>query len=307
MSGQILQANAPDDDAHVGMEIAMNPGASAEAFTPSAASVGQQLRAAREARGLTVADVSRAIKLGPRQVVAIEADDWPSLPGTTMIRGFVRNYARLLDLDPDLLMNALDNLIMPQAPELAMSVGTPVSIPQEGEVDRREYVRVLSGLIVLVLALLAYFFLPQEFLNSALSALKAATGPREVASEKVGAPGSEAAKLSEVAVASPALSVLPAGSAAPSLQSAPVVAPTPASAAALQFSFTQPSWVEVRDRSGQIIFSQLSQADSQREIQGQPPFALVIGNASHVTLQYKGKTVDLSLRSKDDVARLTLE
>lgn len=307
MSGHIFQANAPDDEAHVGMDIEMNPEASAEGLTPLAASVGQQLRSAREARGLTVADVARAIKLGPRQVVAIEADDWPSLPGTTMIRGFVRNYARLLELNPDLLMSALDNLKMPQAPELAMSVGTPVNIPQEGEVDRREYVRVLSGLIVLVLALLAYFFLPQEFLNSALSALKAATQSRDVAAEKVRAPGSDAAKMSEVAVASPALSVLPHGQTALSQQSAPVSAPTPASAAALQFSFTQPSWVEVRDRSGQIIFSQLSQADSQREIQGQPPFELVIGNASHVTLQYKGKTVDLSLRSKDDVARLTLE
>lgn len=307
MSGEIVPGNALDDEADARSEMTANPKVLAEAMTPSEQSVGQQLCAAREARGLTVADVAKAIKLGRRQVEAIEADDWPSLPCTTIIRGFVRNYARLLELDPDHLMSALDNLKMPQAPELEMSVGTPVSIPQEGDVDRREYVRVLSGLIVLVLAVLAYFFLPQELLNSALSALKAATQSRDVAAEKVVAPVSDAAKSSDVAVVSPATSVLPQGSAALPLQSAPGSASAPASATALQFSFSQPSWVEVRDRSGEIIFSQLSQADSQREIQGQPPFALVIGNASHVTLQYKGRTVDLSLRSKDDVARLTLE
>ena len=80
-----------------------------------------------------------------------------------------------------------------------------------------------------------------------------------------------------------------------------------ASASVLKFSFAQPSWVEVRDRNGQIIFSKKNDGGTEREVEGQPPFAVIIGNAGHVTLQYKGKTVDLSKRSKEDVARLTLE
>jgi DNA-binding XRE family transcriptional regulator len=108
MSGENVPAHAPVGEAPVRLEMEMNPEASAETLTPLVVSVGQQLREVREARGLTVADVSKAIKLGPRQVVAIEADDWPSLPCTTIIRGFVRNYARLLELNPDLLMRALD-------------------------------------------------------------------------------------------------------------------------------------------------------------------------------------------------------
>ena len=75
----------------------------------------------------------------------------------------------------------------------------------------------------------------------------------------------------------------------------------------LRFDFSKAAWVEVKDRSGQILFSQLSPAGSQREVSGQPPFSLIVGNAGNVTLQYKGKGVDLSKRSKDDVARLTLE
>ena len=88
------------------------------------------------------------------------------------------------------------------------------------------------------------------------------------------------------------------------------MAPAPSATAGnvLKFNFFKASWVEVRDRSGQIIFSQLSPAGSQRDIEGQPPFALVIGNAQHVSLQYKGQPVELSSkRSKDDVARLSLE
>ena len=48
-------------------------------------------------------------------------------------------------------------------------------------------------------------------------------------------------------------------------------------------------------------------AGSEREVEGQPPFSVVIGNSKHVTLQYKGTAVDLSKRSKDDVARVTVE
>ena len=63
----------------------------------------------------------------------------------------------------------------------------------------------------------------------------------------------------------------------------------------------------MKDKSGQVVFSQLSPAGSLREVSGQPPFSVVVGNAGNVTLQYKGKDVDLTKRSKDDVARLILE
>jgi cytoskeleton protein RodZ len=61
--------------------------------------VGEQLRAARKARLLEVADVAQALKLGPRQVEALENGDWEGLPGATFVRGFVRNYARLVQID----------------------------------------------------------------------------------------------------------------------------------------------------------------------------------------------------------------
>jgi cytoskeleton protein RodZ len=72
-------------------------------------------------------------------------------------------------------------------------------------------------------------------------------------------------------------------------------------------NFAQPSWVEIRDRSGQIVFSQLNQAGTEQQVDGQPPFLLVVGNAAHVTVRYQGRTIELQPRSKDDVARVTVE
>ncbi|MEI7613886.1 MAG: RodZ domain-containing protein [Betaproteobacteria bacterium] len=288
---------------------------------------GQKLRAARELRGWTQEHVARLLKLSVHQVEALEEDDWASLPCNTIIRGFVRNYARLLNLDSASLMAALDALKMPKGPELEIPEGTHVSVPHEGAVQRRDFLNVFAGFAVLLTAVLIYFFLPEALWQSAMSVLKSATTSAEVA-----APVSPEAKGGAEAMASPSTLVLKDEAtaavqptpAAPGAQVSGVVGQavqvktgTVSTASApdaksggekvLKMSFSKPSWVEIKDRSGEIIFSQLCEGNTQREFEGRPPLALVIGNATHVTVQYKGKPVDLSKRSKDDVARVTVE
>ena len=282
----------------------------------SGPSVGQQLRAGRERAGLSVDDAARALKLSNRQVESLEQDDWASLPGKTMIRGFVRNYARLVGLDGRELMSALEGMAMPKSPVLRGAEGTPVSMPKEGKSDRKDVLRVLAGLLVLALALVAYFFLPADMWQSTVQAIKDASQSNEAVVDTVAdtppvGPETPApvAQVESVTPEQPVVVPEPASVSEPVIQRTEGLAAevqTPVTNV-LKFGFTQPSWVEVRDRNGQIIFSQKNPAGSQRDVQGQPPFSLVIGNAAHVTLHYKGNAVDLSKRSKDDVARLTIE
>ena len=72
--------------------------------------VGGKLRTAREAKRLSLEDTAFALKLSPRQVADIEANEWSGLP-KTVIRGFVRNYARYLGLDPAQLMDGSYNFV----------------------------------------------------------------------------------------------------------------------------------------------------------------------------------------------------
>jgi cytoskeleton protein RodZ len=69
--------------------------------------VGMTLREAREALGMSVHDVAERIKFAPRQVEALEANDYVHLPQATFLRGFVRSYARVLQLDEVALLAAL--------------------------------------------------------------------------------------------------------------------------------------------------------------------------------------------------------
>jgi len=62
-------------------------------------SIGKILRETREGLGYSIADVAAQIKFAPRQIEALEADDFESLPETAFLRGFVRSYAKILHID----------------------------------------------------------------------------------------------------------------------------------------------------------------------------------------------------------------
>ena len=64
---------------------------------------GRMLTEAREAKGLTVAQVADKLKLTSRQVEALEAEDYSRLPVAVFVRGFIRNYARLVGVSLDSL------------------------------------------------------------------------------------------------------------------------------------------------------------------------------------------------------------
>ena len=70
-------------------------------------SAGSALREARELLGMSVNDVANRIKFAPRQIESLEADDYVRLPEAAFVRGFVRSYARLLELDPAALLASL--------------------------------------------------------------------------------------------------------------------------------------------------------------------------------------------------------
>jgi cytoskeleton protein RodZ len=65
---------------------------------------------------MSLDQVAQQLKLTPRQVKALEDQDFARLPGRTFTRGFVRNYARLLNLDAGGLLAALPDAV--EAPAL---------------------------------------------------------------------------------------------------------------------------------------------------------------------------------------------
>ncbi|MES2771671.1 MAG: RodZ domain-containing protein [Pseudomonadota bacterium] len=287
--------------------------AAESSFTALTASIGGQLRTARETRGMSIGQAAQALKLSPRQIVALESDDWKNLPGNTMIRGFVRNYARLLKLDSEALMVALNVAHIPSSGQLNIPVDnhhTP--LPQKHQLERSDSARVLAGVSLITLSLLVYFFAPQNLWQMALDRL-GINPPQAVPTSVITEPAPLSANTLPTSnttvetLVDSGTALSPENMQLSSESSMPASGIPASTDNSLKFSFAQTAWVEVRDRDGQIIFSQTNPAFSQRSIEGRAPFHLTISNATHVTVQYQGKIIDLPPRAKDDVARLTLE
>ncbi len=274
--------------------------------------VGARLRLAREMRQMTVDDVALALRLGPRQVEALEQGNWQGLPGQTFIRGFVRNYARVLQIDPAPLMDQLDDTLGKPADSLNVPAGKPTAMPS-GQ-HRRSRPLIVAGLVLVALAVLVYALLPND-----LSVLRERVqGLIDSVSRKEPAP--EPATASPAARAASSEPVFPPGSTQqqvmnPQAHAPAEMAPAPLAApgaarnenAPLRFVFASEAWVEVRDRDNNVVLSQVGAAGSERAVGGTGPFSLVIGYAPGVKLFWRGQSVDLAPHTKGEVARLVLE
>ena len=128
----------------------------AVAAAPS--SPGAQLRRAREARGESVHEVAFALKLSPRQVDALERDDFDALPGMAFLRGFMRNYARHVGLDAAPLLDAVQRMAGQGSPDLSPIRNADGDLPSGGSRRSGSFPAGLVVLVLLVLLAVGWYF-----------------------------------------------------------------------------------------------------------------------------------------------------
>jgi cytoskeleton protein RodZ len=289
------------------------------------ATAGSTLRSAREAAGLSVDDVAQQLKLAPRQVRALEDDDFQHLPGRTFARGFARNYARFIQLDPDrvlALMPAGESAPALERPSFAAARRPMGEIPVERAAHRSSAPRVLFLLLALVAVGAAAYY---EYVHKASEARREAAGVSgaESATTTIPAPQSLTAAGSTtttlpnpVAAESPTTATLPTGEAAPGPAGTPDPAATPAggsataakaSDAALVLAFRGTSWAEVKDANGRVILQMTGGAGMTQTVTGTPPLELSLGNAPDVAVTFRGQSLDLAPFTRGVVARVALK
>jgi cytoskeleton protein RodZ len=281
---------------------------------------GTLLRGAREAAGLTVAAVAQQLKLAPRQVTALEDGDFAKLPGRTFIRGFMRNYARLLRLDPDEVLAALPDAAAPDANEHPSLAPTPRPM---GELPADANVRPSPARWAIPLALVAVVTVAAVY----EMARPPAEPSRPSAIEKPApAPVTIAPAVESMPAATPgsATTVLPnplaapddtksgmapdSASAGPDDGKTPVAGATPADAASapIVLTFQGRSWAEVRDATGTPVLSVTGNAGDVHAVGGRPPFDVVLGSAAAVSVTWLGRSFDTVPFTKQNVAKFTL-
>ena len=275
--------------------------------------VGAELKQAREARGLSVEDVAQSLKFAPRQIESLEAERFDRLPGPTIARGMVRNYARLLKLEPEPMLERMAPRVAPAEDpgQLAARFKRPVPFSDSGRRSTLIYAGFSVGVLLLV-GVVAYewqqeraapeFVAPAQPQRPAPEATRVQEPPAALAraepQPEVEKPKVEKPKV-EIEEPKPEPETLKPEAEKPK--------PVPAGMQRLVFSLQEEAWLEVRDGAGRLLVSSLNPAGTERVVHGRPPFELVIGNASHVMLTQNGRPVDIKPHIKVEVARFTLK
>lgn len=261
---------------------------------------GQTLKAAREGMGLPLAEAARQMRLSLRQIEALEADDYGRLPSAIFVRGFIRNYAKLLQIDAEPLLRKAEPALPAKSEGIIVPQPDGTAFPSEHGRARRQYFLAAAVLVI------GIPFVVYEVMREPPPA-KAVVAPALPAA--AGAPAQP--PVAPVAAAPAAGEVAAEFQVNAELQSAPgamtPVVPGQSGPGQIRLAFDRESWVEIRDGQGNKIFSQLNPAGTQQIVRGVPPFLLVIGNAAGVRIAYNDKDVDLAPHIKVEVARLTLE
>ena len=272
------------------LEVTVNPDP-----VESVLSTGQMLAAARMEYGLSVEDVAIRLRLGVRQIRALEEDDASALPDAMFVRGFIRNYAKLIGRDAEPFLEAYRGP-KPAADNQVISLRSAnIPIIKGGKKLWLPYA-IASGMIAVGLGLWTIYmdYMPHD-------------KPAAVAEKSIVAkPAPVVAPEPEAPVPPPVLATELSAKEVPAPVPAAASAPAPVTAK-LSISFAEHSWVSVTDHDGHEIFNKNQAAGTQADVEGQPPFNIVVGNVSGVRLSFNDKPVDLANYAKGNVARFTLE
>lgn len=323
----------------------MSSEAEAERVDHAVEPPGKRLRAAREAAGLGQNDVAAELRLGVDTVNALEHDAVERLPAPIFVRGYLRNYAALVGLPAQELVDAYNGSV-----GRGLSQGLMAGPVQQQLIGarRRSY---LGWLLVLVVAVAAGWWFQQRTAeppeddmtaadpaptqSSALrqgdddltgrssdddpsgrmteeqSGLPAVPAPQSLPpqAEPVTPPPEDVAPSVEQPVTEAAPEPTPDQADGGAVESKPEPAPAPQAQPVgdtLVLVFSERSWVEVRDATGERLLYRLANAGESRTLQGKAPFQLVLGNAPAVRVELNGSQVDVAAHTTGRTARFAV-
>ena len=294
---------------------------------PPPRTLGEMLRSARLAHDLTLEQLSTELRIEAKQLNALEENRFEQIGVPVFVKGYLKQYGLRLGIDVrDLLA-----LYYKQTTLADVEVQPSRSIKLR---DERSIVSwVVLAIVLVLVVVLAYWwwnggsFGPLPVPGSSTPEPTAATAP--AAAEPTLQP--QALPVDPSTVSAPSLAVpaatLPAepapatplqpDAASAVLPAAAIVEPAddaddgraaPVVALPLEFTFAAESWAEVTDARGERLLFGLTAAGRKVTVRGEPPIAVVLGNADAVQLTVDGEPYAIPTTGREDqLARFSVD
>ncbi|MDH5326220.1 MAG: DUF4115 domain-containing protein [Gammaproteobacteria bacterium] len=296
--------------------------------------VGARLQRAREDRNIERADIARWLKLDVKTIAAIEQDDADVLPQPVYTVGYLRAYAKLVELSPDSV--ASDYLqshetsgaevpIYRQATVHSRLQKVTESLPKGFTLFAHSNLALLKryGAITGALAVLVTMSWFSLYYSDDVPVPELQTRLDDAVEKNIQSTNLEVLSNDVAPIDADTLSRLQGSEEKPQQVTKPLtlekrertdtgfIAPletTEDLKTNLSLKFSANSWVQIMDATGKPLMKSLGLAGATKELSGVAPFDVILGNGPAVEIKYNGEVYDFSkYQGKEDVARFTLK
>jgi len=304
LAGISAEADAIDGEAVI-------PTAPKRAIHPE--SLGQRLRAVREARGWSCGDVAAKLHLPVQIVRTIESDRLEAIGHRIYLRGYLTSYVRLMDLPSVIVETALQQ--HPEPPPLVTSgtISHPRYLFQRYSVSALYLI--LTGVIIVPAVLLAMragmeprvtelssLDSPASAIasgNTSATSASSASAPVAPVTGSQAGDGPEAPRVETPLAAS--MAPFQALSHAP-VQPAPAAVTPAAGAHTLHLSVKEASWVEITSSKGEKLQYGILPAGTVRDFNSDYALDVRLGNSTGAEVVLDGQALDLTPYRHSNVA-----
>lgn len=306
--------------------------AETEALIENQPKAGAILRKLRDKKNLSIQEVASQMHLDPRIIEALEKDDYESFPADTYIRGYLRNYAKLLDIEGDDIISVYESEA-PEPPEIIPDVKHSTQVSSSDKP-----VKAFTYLVTFILVLLLFIWwyqgnftfskgiklipVPDNTTTSTQPAIKQNTTSAESQPNIPEAtpgdstvdvqptqtkPETSAVETDVVATTTTATDedaqTIEAADVEESGDNNSKAMPGPDT---LYFKLNDDCWIEVHDRFNKEVYVNLARTGDEIYLNGFAPFQVKLGKAQAAVLEFNNKPFDTAPYTTRGIARFTL-
>ncbi len=268
---------------------------------------GSALRQAREKAGMSLVEVSENLLISIDVISALESSQADALPALTFTQGYIRSYARLLNVSADEIIS--DYVKM--APQ-SKQVLTPHTILPVQKSSGDFFVKFITfGFIVIGLIVLVFWISNTDFkISSDVKTEIVAFDQRTTAGNTP--VETEAPFLKEVDSAEKVdvveKAVKPVAVEAEDKESVNIKAEVKLQQDQLFLSALGESWCEIQDSTGKRLYYRLLNKGDEVTLEGVAPFTVFLGNAPRIRVEINNKIVDFEnlINKNSNIANLEI-
>ncbi len=285
--------------------------------------LGAVLTRAREELSLSQKDIASKLNLKEEIIVALDANEFNKLPAPTYVRGYIRSYARAINLDANSLISLYEG-IAEEPPEILPDVKPTVQASSRDKPVKAMTYLVTFTLVILIIAWWqGQHIVSTDFftINTKTSSGGKYPGGFTYTYDVVNHP--DTVEISEIDILEDSglknMKIVDLAKTTESESDDILVTEDSLDLDAqanlsaltnsdiLKMELTAESWVEVYDVLGEKLYRDLAKPGEIISITGTAPLSVKLGNARAVSVNFNGNTFDTSIYTKAGVARFLLE